>query len=54
MYSTHSEENALVAERFIRNLQNKIYKHMNSVSKILYIINKTIHIIVQLKSSLLM
>ena len=33
MYSTHNEEKSVVAERFIRNLKNKIYKYMTSVSK---------------------
>ena len=33
MYSTHSEEKSVVAERFIRTLKNKIYKHMTAVSK---------------------
>ena len=28
MYSTHNEEKSLVAERFIRNLKDKIYKYM--------------------------
>ena len=33
MYSAHIEEKAVVAERFIRTLKNKIYKYMTSVSK---------------------
>ena len=28
MYSTHNEEKSLVAERVIRTLKNKTYKHM--------------------------
>ena len=37
MYSTHSEGKSVVAERFIRNLKNKIYKYMTSVSKNIYV-----------------
>ena len=37
MYSTHSEGKSVVAERFIRNLKNKIYKSMTSVSKNIYV-----------------
>ena len=33
MYSTHNGGKSVVAERFIRTLKNKIYKHMTSVSK---------------------
>ena len=33
MYSTYSEGKSLVAERFIRTLKNKIFKHMTAVSK---------------------
>ena len=36
MYSTHNEENSVVAERFIRTLKNKIYKHMTAISKNVY------------------
>ena len=36
MYSTHNEEKSVVAERFIRTLKNKIYKHMTSISKNTY------------------
>ena len=42
MYSTQNEGKSVVAERFIRTLRKKIYKYM------------TLHIIAQLKSSLLM
>ena len=52
MYSTHNEEKSIVAERFLRTLKNRIYKHMTSISKNVYIaklddiVNKTtIHII---------
>ena len=37
MYSTHNERKSVIAERFIRTLQNKIYKYMTSVSKNVYI-----------------
>ena len=33
MYSTHNEGKSVVAERFIRTLKNKIYKHMTAISK---------------------
>ena len=36
MYSTHNEGKSLVAERFIRTLKNKIYKHMIAISKNVY------------------
>ena len=36
IYSTHNEGNSAVAERFIRTLKNKIYKHMTNVSKNVY------------------
>ena len=31
MYLTHNKGKSYVAERFIRTLENKIYKHMNSI-----------------------
>ena len=37
MYSTHNEGKSVVAERFIRTHENKIYKYMTSVSKNNYI-----------------
>ena len=37
MYSTHDEREFVVAERFIRNLKNKSYKYMTSISKNVYI-----------------
>ena len=56
MYSAHNEGKSEIAERFIRTLKNKIYKHMTSVSENVYIdklddivMNTTIHIIEQLK-----
>ena len=36
MYSTHNEGKSVVAERFIRTIKNKIYKHMTSISKNVY------------------
>ena len=33
MYSTYNEEKSIVAERFIRTLKNKIFKHMTAISK---------------------
>ena len=50
MYSTHNEGNSVVAERFIRTLKNKIYKHMTAISKMfilmllnVLLINTTMH-----------
>ena len=37
MYSTHNEGKSVIAERFIRTLKTKIYKHMTSISKNVYI-----------------
>ena len=59
MCSTHNEGKSVVAERFIRTLKNKIYKHMTAVSKNVYfdvlndIVNKnnnTYHGAIKLKS----
>ena len=36
MYSTYNEGKSVVAERFIRPLKNKIYKHMAAISKNVY------------------
>ena len=36
MYSTYNEGKSVVAERFIRTLKNKIYKHMTAISKNVY------------------
>ena len=33
MYSTYNEGKSVVAERFIRTLKNKIFKHMTAISK---------------------
>ena len=37
MYSAHNEGKSVVAERFIRTIKSKIYKHMTSISKNVYI-----------------
>ena len=59
MYSTYNERKSVVAERFIRTLKNKIFKHMTAISKKIYfdvlddIVNKyknTIHKTIKLKS----
>ena len=58
MYSTYNEGKSVVAERFIRTLKNKIFKHMTAISKNVYldvlhdIVNKcnnTIHRIIKMK-----
>ena len=46
MYSIYNEEKSVVAERFIRTLKNKVYKHM------ILLINTITHLIELLKSSL--
>ena len=33
MYSTYNEGKSKVAERFIRTLKNKLYKHMTASGK---------------------
>ena len=45
MYSIHNEGKSVVAERFIRTIKNKIYKHMISISKSVYIdkVDDTVH-----------
>ena len=37
MYSTHNEGKSVAAERFIRTIKNKIYKHMTPISENVYI-----------------
>ena len=58
MYSTNNEGKSVVAERFIRTLKSKIYKHMTSISKNVYIdklndivdkYNNTYHITIKMK-----
>ena len=36
MYSIHNKGKFVVAERFIRTLKNKIFKHMTAISKNVY------------------
>ena len=36
MYSAHNEGKSVAAERFIKTLKNKIYKHMTTISKNIY------------------
>ena len=36
LFSTHNEGKCVLAERFIRTLNNKIYKHMIAISKNIY------------------
>ena len=52
MYSTYNEGKSAVAERFIRTLKNKIFKHMTDVSKnisfyVLY--NNAVHRTIKMK-----
>ena len=58
MYSTFNEGKSVIAERFIRTLKNKIYKHMTAVSKNVYydalddivnIYNNTVHRTIKMK-----
>ena len=58
MYSTYNEGKTVVAERFIRTLKNKIYKHMTAISKNVYFdvlddivdkYNNTYHKTIQMK-----
>ena len=59
MYSTFNEGKSVIAERFIRTLKNKIYKHMTAISKNVYydalddIVNKynnTVHKTIKMNS----
>ena len=58
MHSTYNEGKSVVAERFIRTLKNKIFKHMTAISKNVYfdvlddIVNKynnTVHRTLKMK-----
>ena len=58
MYSTYNEGKSVFAERFIRTLKSKIFKHMGAVSKNVYfdvlddILNKynnTVHRTIKMK-----
>ena len=58
IYSTYNEGKSVVAERFIRTLKNKIFKHMTAISKNIFfdvlddIVNKynnTVHRTIKMK-----
>ena len=58
MYSTYNEGKSVVAERFIRTLKNKIFKHMTAISKNIYFdklddivdkYNNTVHRTIKMK-----
>ena len=58
MYSTYNEGKSVVAERFIRTLKNKIFKHMKAISKNVYFdvlddtvnkYNNTVHKTIKMK-----
>ena len=58
MYSTYNEGKSVIAERFIRTLKNKIFKHMTTISKNVYIdvlndivnkYNNTVHRTIKMK-----
>ena len=58
MYSTFNEGKAVVAERLIKTLKNKIYKHMTTIRKNVYIdllddivkkFNKNVHSSIKMK-----
>ena len=58
MYSTYHEGKSVAAERFIRTLKNKLFKHMTAISENIYfdllddIVNKynnTVHITIKMK-----
>ena len=60
MYATYNEGKSVVAERFIRTLKNKIFKHMTDISKSVYfdvlddIVNKhnnTVHKTFKMKAT---
>ena len=58
MYSTYNEGKSVAAQRFIRTLKNKIFKHMTAISRNVYfdelddIVNKynnTVHRTIKMK-----
>ena len=58
MYSTNNDGKSVIAERFIRTLKNKIYKHLTETSKNVYIYklydivkeyNKTYHTSIKMR-----
>ena len=59
MYSTFNEGKSVAAERFIKTLKNKIYKHMTTIGENVYFndlddifkkYNNTVHSSIKLKS----
>ena len=57
-YSTYNEGKSVVAERFIKTLKNKIFKHMTAISKNVYVdvlndivnkYNNTVHNTINMK-----
>ena len=59
VYSTYNEAKSVVAERFIRTLENKIFKHMTAISKNVYFdvlddiankYNSTVHRAIKMKT----
>ena len=58
MYSTYNEGKSVVADKFIRTLKNKIFKHMTAISKNVYFdvldyiankYNNTVHRTIKMK-----
>ena len=58
MYSSYNEGKSVVAERFIKTLKNKIFKHMTAISKNVYFnvsdnnvnkYNNTVHKTIKIK-----
>ena len=58
MYSTYNQGKSIVAERFIRTLKNKVFKHMTAISKSVYFdglddivikYNNAVHITIKIK-----
>ena len=59
MYSTYNEGKSVVAERFIRTLKKKIFKHITAISKNVYFdvlddvakkYNNTVHKTIKMKA----
>ena len=58
MYSTYNEKKSVVAERLIRTLKNKIFKHMTAIQQNIYFdvlddivdkYNNTVHKTIKIK-----
>ena len=58
MYSTYNEGKSVVAERFIRTLKNKFFKHMTAINQNIYFdviddivdkYNNTVHKTIKMK-----